>query len=180
MPPAFILSANRQLAQKRGMLVPVRFRLYPQLRSSLYLVVQVWPSLTSMRQYLDATYLGSKPHRRTLGMCSSFKIIAYPKGKRSRTKGIFAEVNLASANLTMRIITHEMLHATMAYARRVGLNVGTCGNENDLTTAVTEVEEKLAYVHGTLCSDFVARASDLGFFSQAEPTPWKPWHRASA
>lgn len=171
---------RRGLAKQRGLPTPVRFRLYPMLRRGLYLTVQVWPSLQSMRSYLSATYPGSRPYHRTLGMCSSFKVVAYRKGKRSRARGIFAELNLCAANLTMRIVTHELQHATLAYARRVKLDLAAIGNDSELTTKVSNVEEALCEVHGNLCSAFVQRTISLGFYGEQQQTPWKPFARQVA
>lgn len=173
---------KRGLAKGHGMLMPVRFRLYPNGRSTgLFLVVQVWPALKYMRQYITSTYPGNGSYRNTLGMCSSFKVVSYAKGKSARASGIFAELNLNAANLTMRIITHELFHATMAYARRMGLDLSEISNGSDDHTGpgVCETEESLTTVHGTLCSDFVARASDLGFYRQSKPTPWKPFTQSA-
>lgn len=158
---------------------PVRFRLYPKRASRLYLVVQVWPCLRDMREYMRATYPGNGSYRRTLGMCSSFKVVAYPKGRRSRTRPIFAEVNLCAANLTQRIVTHEFFHATLAYARRAGIDLGEpC--RDVAGTLVVDAEEQLSEAHGNLCNDFVVRAQKLGLYdADVSSTPWKPWRKSA-
>jgi hypothetical protein len=74
----------------------------------------------------------------------------------------------------------EFTGVVRRYARRRGLTLTDVSDENALTTSVHATEETLCYVHGNLCSDFVARASDLGFYSEAEPTPWKPFARKAS
>lgn len=144
---------------------PIRFRLYPEPNSSLHLIVQVWPALEPMRKYMSETYPGSGSHEKTLGMCSSFKVIAYRKGKRPRTRPIFGELNLCVANLSMRVVTHEIFHATLAYARRVGIALGDATNDDAAPgTFVCDVEERLCEIHGDLCANFVDRATALGLY----------------
>jgi hypothetical protein len=155
---------ERGLPKRAGMLMPTRFRLYPNGKGTgLYLVVQVWPSLKSLRQYVTTTYPSTVSYRRTLGMCSAFDVVAFPKGKPQRKRGIFAELNLCAANLTMRIVTHELFHATMAYARRAKIDLAACMLDWE-GTDVAAPEEALADVHGQLCSDFVWRATALGLY----------------
>lgn len=166
---------------------PVRFRLYPRRdfrspsgKGRLYLVVQVWPCLRDMRAYMRVTYPNSGSHRRTLGMCSSFKVVNYPKGKPARTRPIFAEVNLCAANLTQRIVTHELFHATLAYARRLGLDIGETFRDDWDNRSVSDIEEQLCDAHGNLCNDFVVRAQKLGLYDgSVSSTPWKPWRKSA-
>lgn len=167
---------------------PVRFRLYPATDKrtrgrSLYVNVQVWPSLKSLRDYLHAAYAkGQKgrPFKDALGMCSSFRVVTVPpRGKAIRTRPIFAEVNLCAANLTQRIVTHEFMHATFAWARRVGIKIAESLTEFD-GPDVMDSEEELCYAHGAMCSDFVRRATKLGLYNErGESTPWIAWDRNS-
>lgn len=51
-------------------------------------------------------------------------------------------------------------YATMAWGRRIGFDWSRLGADD----AVNDDEERLAYVHGKLCRDFVARAIDAGLY----------------
>lgn len=57
------------------------------------------------------------------------------------------------------IVAHEMFHATMAWARRIGFPWSRLGEE-----AVNDDEERLAYVHGRLCREFVNEAYEAGLY----------------
>ena len=142
---------------------PARFRLYPEVSSRRYLIVQIWPSLKAMRGYLKGTYPSKESYRRTLGMCSSFSVVAFPRGRPQRMRPIFAEVNLAAANLTMRIVTHELMHATLAYARRASIDLAQCVADIP-GSRVCDVEERVCSVHDRLCAGFVHRAKTLGLY----------------
>jgi hypothetical protein len=69
-------------------------------------------------------------------------------------------VNLWRGKLTMEVITHELFHATMAWGYRVRFPFAGLDN----TIGVTADEERITYVHGALCSQFVGRAYATGLY----------------
>lgn len=148
-------------------IAPVRFRLYPEPARSLYAAVIVWPTKTAMRRAVSAyaRQLGQSPaqHRNTGGYCAGFKVRQYPKGKRMRTLPIFAEVHLfAGDGLAMRIITHELFHATAEFGRRIRFDF----RRLDAEDSVNDDEERLAYAHSELCRQFMIRANALGLYGK--------------
>jgi hypothetical protein len=61
----------------------------------------------------------------------------------------------------MEVVTHELFHATMAWARRVGLDLTRLADDD----YVNQEEERVSYVHGRLCRDFMVRAEAAGIYS---------------
>lgn len=146
---------------------PKRFRVYANARhSGLFVYVNVWESKRAMHAHLKRS--GYTPTRRTDGMCASYLRLKVPP-KRSqqheRTMMDFAEVNLYYAKLTMRIVTHEMFHATCAWARRIGCSRDVLVNDIGDARDVSGDEERLATVHGLLCMQFVTRATRAGLYT---------------
>jgi hypothetical protein len=125
------------------------FRLYPEENSRLYCRVTVWPTLSAMRAASTWERLG----RSCRGFCSSVQRQRLTRG-RWRTDPIFAEVHLAKDWLQTRIITHEFLHATFAFGRRIRFD----WQRLDADDSVNAQEERLCYAHGELVSQFVDRA----------------------
>lgn len=81
-----------------------------------------------------------------------------------RTLPLFAEVHLFRGDgLSMRIVTHELFHATMAYGRRIRFDF----RRLDADDSVNDDEERLTYAHGDLCRQFMMRATDLGLYANS-------------
>ena len=55
---------------------------------------------------------------------------------------------------------HEFFHATICWGRRIGFN----WQRLDAEDSVNDDEERLAYVHGALCREFVDRAYASGLY----------------
>ena len=136
-----------------------RFRLYPE--GSLYVVVNVWDSRADLLKYSDEDDTQISNRRGIQGTANAIEIIDIRRGRPARKKPIFAEVNLYRGMLGTEVITHEFFHATMAWGRRVGFAWQRLGDDN----SVTPDEERITYVHGRLCRDFVARATAAGLYS---------------
>ncbi len=71
-----------------------------------------------------------------------------------------ADVHFVRRRLGMEVTTHELFHATMAWARRVRFPFARLGADD----AVNADEERLTYVHGWLCRQFAVRAWDAGIY----------------
>lgn len=141
---------------------PIRFRLYPEpTRSRLYVRVNVWPTLASMRAFRRAQ--GIPTSRHTLGSCTQYDCYSVSRRGPARKKPIFAEINLARGYMGMEVVTHEITHATIAWARRVGLPIAQLLS-GDNTGRVSDVEERFAYVHGRMCGQLVLRAEARGIY----------------
>lgn len=145
---------------------PKRMRAYANgRRSGLFIYINVWPTKRAMHAHFKRR--GYRCSRNTQGMCSSYTRIQVPS-KRSRRPmrkmADFAEVNLYYGKLSMRVVTHELFHATCAWARRVGCSRDVLVDDEQLARDVSPDEERLATVHGVLCMQFVARATKLGLY----------------
>lgn len=77
-----------------------------------------------------------------------------------RTRPIVAEVHFSRNRLSQVIVAHELFHATLAYGRRVGFDFSRL----DAADSVNDDEERLAYVQGWLCREFVRRAARTGMY----------------
>lgn len=138
-----------------------RFRLYPAAPRGLYVAVNVWHTATAMRTYAARTGDASEARARGLGgYCACYRITSYRPGRPARTRMLVAEVNLYLARITTEVITHELLHATMQWGRRIGFDFSRLDAED----SVNDDEERLTYAHSTLCRDFVRRAIAAGLY----------------
>lgn len=135
---------------------PHRFRLYV---GTLYVVVNVWETRSEMLKYAEEDDARVGP--RTQALCGGIEIIDIEPGKPARKQPVFAEVNFYRGRLTTEVLTHEFFHATMAWGRRVRFNFRALADDDH---AVTPEEERISYVHGRLCRDFVARATRAGLY----------------
>lgn len=95
-------------------------RVYPQPgRSGLYVRVSIYRSRAEMHAACRAN--GEDPGgRRTVGLCASFTRRQYRSGRYHRTDAIVSEVRLYRRRLGVLVVAHELLHATIAWGRRVG------------------------------------------------------------
>jgi hypothetical protein len=149
----------------RGVLI---FRLHPERDSKFHkgsqgtnsIRVLVFPDLASMRAY-DPEGTDEQRNRHAFGWCTGIEIRSYRKGKRARRQPIVAEVVLHRQRLTTSIVTHELFHATIAYARHFVFNFCRL----DARDSVNDQEEWLAHVHSNLCRLFMKRAIDAGLYT---------------
>lgn len=147
------------------------FRLRPET-GSLYVRVHVYETLDGLRSRsrwlhrhgFSSDFVG----RRCRGFVTDWQRWWVPRHGKTRRDQCVAEVNLAWRFSTMRIVTHEMFHATMAWARRVRVPFDSLDRE-----PVNRLEERLAYVHGELCREFMVRAEAAGLYEQ------RGWRRAA-
>jgi len=140
-------------------------RLYPEPDRTLYVRVRVHPTLKAMHERSrELTAAGTHEHRAPMrhvrGFCTEWNVVKCTK-KRARRHPCIAEVNFAGRYCTMEIVTHELLHATMAWARRVGFEFSRLGDDDH----VNAEEERIAYVHGEMCRQFMVRANTAGVYA---------------
>ncbi len=135
-------------------------RLYPEQGSTLYARVQVWPTKKAFLAHVNAMHVfkgGKGASPRCDGTCSRHQVTSYRSG-RARKDSCFAVVNLWRGRLTMRVVTHELFHATMAWGYRVKFPFAVLSTDD----GVSDREERITYVHGELCREFMVKASAPG------------------
>lgn len=138
------------------------FRLRPDPGRTLYVRAQVWPSKVLMHAYLRA--VGLQPDD-CLGRCTAVEVRHFNSDGTSRLAPMFAEVNLCIPHLGIGIVSHELLHATFAYARRCRLDGRTVFDRSlDTGGDCSPDEEWLCYAHGSLVSQFTRRAYEQGLY----------------
>jgi hypothetical protein len=132
----------------RPAVAPWVCRLYPEPNSRLYVRVQVWPTKAAFLAHVRATCRfarGNAVTWRTQGTCG--RVIT--PGSRC-----FAIVNLYRSQLSMRVVTHELFHATMAWAYRVGYDFAPLM----ATPNIIAHEERITYVNCELNRQFMVKA----------------------
>lgn len=137
---------------------PVKFRLYPEKQSRLHALVYVWPTRKEMLEAWRARNY-RRAGRTCQGFCSPVEVWDFRKGT-GRKQPLFAEVHVWRGKLTMAVVTHEMFHAAIAWARRVRFNFSRLHAED----SINDDEERLTYAHSNLCRDFMIRATDAGLY----------------
>jgi len=129
----------------------IRFRLYPENRS-LYFHVYVWPDKRSMLKGIRAIR-GSAYARKekvAVAVCSSFN---------DRKDPCCGEIFCYGNCLDIEIVSHETLHATLGWARRIGLPLKAAGSDGP---HVGGEEERFCYAHGQMVSQFVGHLKRRG------------------
>lgn len=149
------------------MSAPHRFRLYPEAPRGLYVLAMVHPTLKALRKLLRQHGVdGSEAE----GACIGMRIDSYRDDRAPRVVPCCAEVHFWRGALGTSVITHELLHATFAWAARVRVpfhQLETWGARLEGGSAsVSDAEERLCYAHGRLCRDFVLRATAAGLYAE--------------
>lgn len=116
------------------------FRVYPQASGHLYFKVNIWPTKKMMHAHcwwLNGNFEAA---------CSAWRKIK--KGKKTNDLG---EINFFVNRLGAGLVSHELLHATMAHARvhqykRLSFEI-KCG-------MVSDAEEYICDVLGRLTAQF--------------------------
>ena len=119
----------------------VVFRIYPDSESKLYCNVTIWKSVQEMHE-------GAEGGTDYDGMCTEIVIEDWNKGKHGEKKPVFAEMHLALTRITIRIITHEVFHATLYWMRRRKISMKKI--KNDMKT-----EESCAYAYTQLLDNLI-------------------------
>ncbi len=125
----------------------LKARLHPDGRTR-YVRVFVWAT----RQ----DFVAVTKDRQAVGLCRPFT--RYRKD--GRLDGIAGEVHLIRGRLGTEVVTHELFHATLAYARRVGFDM----TRLDADDSINADEERLTHWHSTMCRDFVRLAYAEGLY----------------
>lgn len=97
-------------------------------------------------------------------MCTAVEVRYVKDDGSSRLSPMFAEVNLCKPHLGIGLVSHELLHASLAYARRCRLDGTPIFDRGDHGGPVEPQEEWLCYAHGELVSQFVGRAYRSGLY----------------
>lgn len=134
-------------------------------KSRLSVRVEVFRTTTEFRAAVRAENesLGLKHYRtrRLIGECVGVSCYRGHKQKR-RLTGCFAWVRFPKKYLTMSTITHELFHATVRWAERVGLEAIPTGHQDGPTNMepgnrVDNIEERCASIHDYLCRAVVVQ-----------------------
>lgn len=146
------------------MTLPHTFRLWPERGSALFVRVFVWPTKKAFLAHMNAHHFGRNGggfYRRCQGACSRHESYRFRKGHARRRNACVAEVNLWRGKLTMEVVTHELFHATIAWGHRVRFPFAGLAAAD----GVTADEERITYVHGRICREFVGRATAAGLYA---------------
>lgn len=139
------------------------FRLFPEDGSTLFVRAVVHPTKRAMCEHWRAaggpSFNGGSWDRRIAYCTEWMRWVVHPHG-RVRRDPCVAEAHFYRARLGTEIVTHELFHATMAWGRRIGFDWLRLGADD----AVNDDEERLSYVHGALCRQFVDRAYAAGVY----------------
>jgi hypothetical protein len=113
----------------------------------------VWRTLADLRSHArnetSMTHTG-----RIYGYCHAYDHF-YKSGRRAPD---FAEVHLAAKCLGVAVLSHELAHAALAWARRTKIDSLSADTENP---AVSDAEERFCYVLGDLMALVVQKLYDL-------------------
>lgn len=125
----------------------------------MYVLVQVWPTKQSFLKHINGRagtipgYRRREFSRDTEGTCGRYTVWQFKHRRQGRMLPCFAIVNLWRGRLGIGVVTHELLHATIAWAWRVKLPMASIHNED----GTTENEERFCYAHGELCRQFMVK-----------------------
>lgn len=142
-----------------------RFRLYPESSRGLYVRVIVFHDRAALKRCFRE--IGFRGWRTTAGYCLSydrFRVYGRGDSRRDRRLPDFASVYVSADAMTMRIVTHELTHAAVAWGRRVGFDFASLVDDPERQGSVSNGEERFVTVVGTLCSQFMTRANALGLY----------------
>lgn len=131
---------------------PVAFRLYPASKRSLYVHVNIWPDHASMSKHFGKQGMRTaEVDNKVLGNSQTMQRYKRDKNGKLRLSPCMGEINLCKEHLTYEVIYHEVLHAALAWARRVGGILAPIANPDE--AHVSDAEERLCYA----CSNMIAQ-----------------------
>lgn len=141
-------------------------RLYPK-PGSLYVRAIVF----ERRRDLVAFWRACHVTVRARAMCMEVHRIYVRPGHRDRLDPLVATVTILRDDLGAGLVSHEMLHATFAIARRLKLDFLEIGKDGSGVLPSTSPEELMCRWHGNMIAAFWRR------LSYVEPTIVKRPHR---
>jgi hypothetical protein len=127
----------------------VTFRVYPE-RGRQYYQVHIWPTRTTMREYLRDCQVG-RGWRDVL----AFVLWREVKG-RGRRSHCIGEIHFNRRDLGPEIVTHEVAHAALEWARRQNLDI----DDTSDPTAANADEERLCDAIGSLTAQIERLMAD--------------------
>jgi hypothetical protein len=145
---------------------PVRIRVYPEEGSRLYALAHVWPTVGAMRTALK---IRGPKYAAINQDIEVYRV--HPDGS-ARKFPVFAHVHFPRRNMGGGIVAHEFLHTTLAWARRLALDLKSMywrGQDED-DPNVSAVEERLCMAHGRMVAQFINRCYELGIYSVSKTT----------
>lgn len=133
----------------------VAFTLYPMLGKRWRLIAVVHATRADLLRWCRRAGYRTSPQ--TDALCQGYRRW-YASG---RPTPDFGEVHFHRRSLSMRVVTHEMFHATVNLGRRLGVDF----TRLDAPDSVNDDEELLAYAHGELCRQFMVHAERHGLYA---------------
>jgi hypothetical protein len=127
----------------------VRFRLYPRKKPGLYFVAHVWPDLAAMVEYLELTYYKDCGAADVKACCVPIRLWSHYEGGRKQKQPFCGELHFSKGWFTATTTSHEVTHATFAWAQRIGLKVKEAVGR-DVSESEEQIAEALGFMMGQL------------------------------
>jgi hypothetical protein len=140
---------------------PVKIRLYPEpATSSLYCLAHIWPNnKTMIKEVNKLPYMGTEYYK--IKKNEGVMATALPLSVRrdNRLMPVFSHIHFCTEYLEEFTISHELLHAAIAWQHRVELDKAFM-----FSSSVNRDEERFCYAHGAMVLQLTARLSKLGMY----------------
>lgn len=131
------------------------FNIHPEDKSLFYRVF-VWRTYGAMRKV--------NGFKTAHGSCHTWNV--YECGKRVfRLKAELGEIHLCVKSLGAGVVSHEMAHGALGYARRVGIKMDdatTLNKDAACDYMVSDEEERFVWLLGNMVRQFYIKAYDRG------------------
>lgn len=139
------------------------FKVYPREDDGWdhFYYVRVFRGVRSMRLFINKGNNRRGASLECLGFCSSWHRLSRITLERGRIKTDLklGEIMLNRENLGARVVTHEMTHAALGYARAMGLSVNKLGPN---AGSVSGDEEIVCYAVGDMTARAYRRLYEYG------------------
>lgn len=146
-----------------------RFRARPLTGQRWFYDVVIFPNKAEMRRY-HQHYRGTfGPLGRASGCCHSSKTLKVPVAAKPYLTPKLGEIHFFRHGLTMRIITHECVHAGIGCMNRLKVSLASLDSDFTRTTSVTKAlprdcpEERLCHAIDELAVHVVIVAGRNGW-----------------
>lgn len=141
---------------------PIRFKVYPEKKKRLFYWVYVWPDRDALVERSKTLYPDFGHNHETYGFCSLVKVWKVGSDGRKRRDSRCGEINFFREHIGAGIVSHEMTHAALGWAQRVGVMLEQY--EDWSKSVVSDAEERYASAVGELVRQFYVRAHELGLY----------------